>query len=356
MPIAFLALVVVVTSPVKGAEPAPTGARSFRMGFTGFVTDYTLEAVMASRKFVREQGDIICHHIEGVPWTEALGDMPLPKAIVDDWTGKKSGTPPGGKVYLAISPGRGDLKPANKAPSIPAELNGKGYDDSEVQRAYLNYCRRSIEFFRPDYLAIGIEVNEIHSAGPDKWRGYASLHRYIYAELKKEHPNVPIFASLTLHQMYNKRGEMLTEVQKLLDCNDLIAVSYYPFFINDSARLSAVDWLLENFDRFNKPYAITETNDAAERLSLPGLKLVIEGTPEKQTAYYEKLLSVAQQRQFVFVISFIHQDYDVLWERIKSSSPEFFGTWRDCGLLDEKGNPRPAFDVWKAYFALPLKP
>ena len=87
----------------------------------------------------------------------------------------------------------------------------------------------------------------------------------------------------------------------------------------------------------------------------PWAKVVIDGTPEKQLAYYEKLLALAQQRRFAFVISFVHQDYDALWERIKDSSPELFIAWRDCGLVDERGTPRPAFAVWKAYLGLPRK-
>ena len=37
--------------------------RAFRMGFTGFVHDITPEAVVASRAFVRENADILAHHI-----------------------------------------------------------------------------------------------------------------------------------------------------------------------------------------------------------------------------------------------------------------------------------------------------
>jgi len=131
----------------------PTGTRRFRMGFTGFVYDVTPEAVVASRKFVRENGDILAHHIEGVPWAEALSGQPFPKVLLEEWEGKKSATPPSGQVYLAISPGRGDLKVADKAGPLPKELIGKAYDDPLVMKAYLNYCRRAIEFFKPDYLA-----------------------------------------------------------------------------------------------------------------------------------------------------------------------------------------------------------
>lgn len=66
-------------------------------------------------------------------------------------------------------------------------------------------------------------------------------------------------------------------------------------------------------------------------------------------------MGLAQQRDFAFVISFIHQDYDALWEKIKDHSPELFMAWRDCGLLDEQGEARPAYGVWKDFFDLPLQ-
>ena len=339
-------------------DPAgkPTGTRRFRMGFTGFVYDLTPEAVIASRKFVRENGDILAHHIEGVPWAEALTGQPFPRALLEEWEGKKSATPPGGQVYLAVSPGRGDLKVADKAGPLPKELLGKAYDDPLVMRAYLSYCRRAVAFFKPDYLAIGIEVNEIYrDGGPKTWDAYAALHRHVYRELKKEHKDLPIFASWTLHQMFQRRGRMLEAFQKLMPHNDLVAVSYYPFFVPERDRLAALDWMTGQFDSFKKPYAMVETNDAAERLPLPKAKVVIAGTPEKQAAYYRRLLALAQEREFAFVISFIHQDYDALWKKIENVSPELFIAWRDCGLLDENGRPRPACAVWQQYFRLPRK-
>lgn len=355
-------LLVLKSAPAKDvpalvvANNPPTGTRAFRMGFTGFVYDTTLEAVTSSRKFCRENGDVLAHHIEGVPWTEAFSGDPFPKALLEEWANKKLATPPKGKVYLAISPGRGDLKLADKGGPLPKELVGKAYDDPQVMQAYLNYCRRAIEFFKPDYLAIGIEVNEIHrDGGQKKWQAYSALHQHVYKELKKDHPDLPIFASWTLHQMFQVRGRMLADFQQMMPYNDVVAVSYYPFFVGEKDRLTALDWMLEKFDPFEKPYAMVETNDSAERLPLPQAKVTLDGNPTKQATYYRQLLSTAQKRNFLFVISFVHQDYDALWEKIKATAPELFKAWRDCGLLDEKGEARPAYQVWKSYFDLPFK-
>lgn len=332
------------------AAETPQLTRAFRMGFTAFPHDVTALAVEQTRQFVRTNADLIAHHIEGVPWAEALRNEPFPKELMSDRESKRSMTPPGAKVYLAISPGRGELKLAEKGTTpLPAELRDKNYDDPLVQKAYLNYCRRSIDYFKPDYLCMGIEVNEIFSAGKEKWRAYAELHRSVYGELKKEHPHLPIAASYTLHNLIKQKGGMLKASQELMDANDFVAVSFYPFFIGESAE-AALKWFLANFDSFGKPYAMVETNDTGDRTELPKSKIVLNGSPEKQAAYLRTLLELAEQRRFRFVVLFIHQDYDRLWDAIKGSAPELFIAWRDCGLIDEAGNARPAFGVWRDYF------
>ena len=345
-------------SALKTAS-ARSRTRHFRMGFTGFPHDISMDAVLDARRFSRENADILAHHIEGVPWAEALHEEPFSKELVEEWSGKKEATPDGGKIYLAVSPGRGDLKVADKGLPLPEELQGKPYDHPLVKKAFLNYCRRAIDFFEPDYLGIGIEVNEIYQASPEKWRAYARLHRYVYGELKKRHAGLPIFASFTLHGMLNARGvareRMVAAFDEIEPQNDLVAVSFYPFVAGGTTKIgAALKWMTDHFDRYEKPYAVAETGEAADRLTFPSTGQVVDGTPEKQTAYYRELLATARTGHFEFVISFLHRDYDAMWEKIKSGVPEFFMAWRDCGLVDEAGKPRPAYQVWKRYFDMPL--
>jgi len=120
------------------AAPAAERSRSFRMGFTAFPHDISLEAMEETRQLVRTNADLIAHHMEGVPWTEALRDAPFPKEVLREHESQRSRKPPGAKVYLALSPGRGDLKrPDQGGTPRPPERKGKAYDDPLGKKAYL---------------------------------------------------------------------------------------------------------------------------------------------------------------------------------------------------------------------------
>lgn len=349
---------IILGGPLLAGEPEQ---RQFRMGFTPFPYDMTLEAVVQTRQFLKDHGDIVAFHIEGVPWAECLEGKPFSPDLLGDWQGQRQAIAKDGQVYLAISPGRGTLKEGEKSLPIPAQLRDRPYDDPLVKQTYLTYCRRMLDLFRPDYLAIGIEVNEIRQAGPEPWRAYAELHRHVYRALKKDHPHLPIFASFTLHGMLNqegpKRTQMLGAFLEILPENDLVAVSFYPFIRGGTIDIEGcLRWLDENFERHRKPYAFVETGEAAERLQFPKSGQVIAGSAENQAAFYEALFRFAHRHETRFLICFLHRDYDALWDKIKDHSPEAFVAWRDCGLLDEAGHPRPAYDLWEHQRLLPVAP
>jgi len=340
-------------------------ARSFRMGFTPFSHDTTREAVQDMRAFLADNADIIAIHLEGVPWAEALSGRPFHPNMMQDWKDKSAAIPANAQVYLAITPldgGRRTLaayRGAAEGQPLPTEFRNKTLDDPLVRKAYLAYCTRAIDYFKPAYLCIGIETNELfHNAKPS-WPAYVALHKHIYAEIKKLHPDLPVFASFTVHNMLNPgwsdRQAMLKAFKDLMDYNDIVALSIYPFMAGLSNQVdSALGWLTREFGQYSKPYAVAEMGQLAEKLTLPSLQWTIDGNPALQADFYEKMLSFARTHRTAFMISFLYRDYDALWEKIKSTAPEAFMAWRDCGLLDEQARQRPAYHVWRKHFQIPL--
>jgi len=332
--------------------------RPFSMGFTPFPWDMSDEAVNATYQFLAANGDIIAHHFDGgVPWSEALEDKPFHPHLENEWK-KRSGATPDLKVLVSVTPlngGRNGMalyRGKDENMPLPPEFKDKAFNDPVIKKAYLNYCRRAVEQFHPDYLAVGIEVNELIHHSPKKWPEFVELYRYIYAELKKQHPTLPIFATITLHNLTNPGWRDIeyqqNQIRDFIQYNDVVGISYYPFMAGQSERpTKTLDWIR---DFTTKPLAITETGYPAETINLKSFHLTIPSDPAKQATYFETLLNRATQDHYLFVIAFLHRDYDALWDKIKSTAPEAFIVWKDCGLLDEKGMERPACDVWKHYF------
>jgi len=344
----------------KSAGEEVEKSRSFLMGFTPFPWDMTEEAVAATNKFIIANGDLVAHHFDGgVPWTEALENKPFHPKYEDDWKRRKTAfanvktlvsvTPlNGGRNGMALYRGKDENMP------LPAQFKGRAFDDPLIRQAYLNYCRRAVEFFHPDYFAIGIEVNELFHNSPKEWPAFVELHKYTYAELKKQYPNLPIFATITLHNLLNpgwKDMKLQQErIREFLPYCDIVAISYYPFMAGHSEKpTAALDWI-RSFT--SKPLAVAETGYPAETINLKSFHLTIPSDPAKQATYYETLLDRANHDRYLFVVAFLYRDYDPLWEKIKATAPEAFIVWKDCGLIDEKSNERPAYTVWRKYLTM----
>jgi hypothetical protein len=364
----LVVLMATVLSSSTYAQYSAKRTRPFHMGFTPFPPDSTEEAYNEMANFLRKNGDIVAQHMESVPWTEALSGAPFRENLTNSWRDRKKLTPPGGKVYVIVNPGRGALADywgASEHDPLPEEFKGKTFSDPLVKRAYLNYCRRAIEYFKPDVFGIGIEINEVLYNTPDKFPALVELHQYVYKELKKDYPKLPIFASFTLHGLLDSRRSAadreknLAAVKGLMPYNDLIGISFYPFFGNVSDQVDrSFDWLDSQFKEFHKPYAFAETGEAADKLTvqLDGHPWVIDGSPARQKAYYEKLLAFAGSHDTKFIISFLSKDYDELWKKIAKDTIPVFQAWQDNGMVDEKGIVRPAYGVWKQVFDLPVAP
>jgi hypothetical protein len=343
--------------------PVVVRDRSFFMGFTPFPWDVTPAAVQSTYKGITANADIICHHFDdGVPWPEALKDKPFSAHLRNGWKTRKDNTPVGFKVFVAVTPlntfrkGMALYHGEKENMPLPKSFTGKTFDDPDILKAYLNYCRRVVKYFKPDYLAIGIEVNELVHNSPDKWPGFVRLYRHVYSRLKKDHPQMPIFATFTLHNMLQEGWSDIknqrTKVREFLAEVDIVGISFYPFMktIGPPERpVEAFDWCRKFVG--DKSIAITETGFPAEPTRLEDYKLSLPGSPQSQAVYFETLLNTAHRDKYLFVIAFLYRDYDALWEKIKPDmSGDWAAAWRDCGLVDGAGKKRLAHEVWRKYF------
>ena len=350
-------------SPLNTAAP-----RSYRLGFTPFPYEISMEAVNWVYDTLAEDSDVIMQHFDnGVPWPEALAGEPYSDNIMNDWEMRRSLTPPDHAIILSMTPiaffrdgialYRGDQDDM----PLPAPWDSYTFEDPEVSTAYFNHLHRAIEYFQPDYLVMGIEVNMLLSKRPDLWAGYVEMQQLVYDKLKTLYPDLPMMVSVLgmayfpqYAPEYDDLPAQLAGLEQLLPYSDYFAISLYPYLS------SLVDGIPPHFfdDLFalagDKPIAISETGYPAQILQMQTVDYTFPGTPERQNAYITGLLAQADAYDFQFIVNFVLRDYDALYEAIGGG--DLAAVWRDTGLYDENGQPRLVLESWRQTLARPYMP
>jgi hypothetical protein len=360
-----LLLLLTLSCNEEKAEPT----RSFYMGFTPFPHDLALASVQETYSNITTNGDMINHHFDnGVPWVEALNGEPFSDNIMNDWNFRKSLTPATHKVYVSVGAlnidrnGMARYRGESDDMDLPSPWDSYAFNSNQVKTAYVNYCKRTIEFFNPDYFNMGIEANLLHFINPAEWSEYIEFHTYVYQELKTAYPNLPVFCSITgahlLEGYFDGNDISLQRLAalQLLEYSDLYALSFYPYM----SKFMGNPYPSESFDQLfaisSKPVAFAETGYPAETftMNVNNVPVTFESDAAKQKKYTEDVLNACNKRNALFVINFVIRDYDQLWEEM--GEPDDIGiAWRDTGLIDGQGQEREALSVWRGFLDRPLK-
>lgn len=402
-------------------------SRPFLMGFTtahfDFPPDPTEQVAVSAwlREHLRTDGDMVLLHFDGgVPWVEAYADdfssaeLPYSADLRGSFINNRSLVPEGARLAVAINPlgvprdylapywgvgqgfsfdetfrrvPNGQIADAEKR-YPPPPWDTLRLNDDAVKIAYLNYCKRVLQFFRPDYLVVGIEVSAALVHDRDAYEDYFELHRFVYESLKAdpEFHDVPIMVSFSAtsymvdefgvaykfdEQAPGLRDAQLDALVRFLPYTDVVGLSLYPHFgkynaYSQPAMLyDELFAILERAGAANKPIAVTESGYTAEEWDiLDGF--LYTGTPEKQDAHYKLLFrELARQANPVeFVVTFKVRDSDRAWQRqveaLQPDTPigdaefvEFLQFFRDIGIYDGDGNLRPAGETWHRELDLP---
>lgn len=359
--IVFLLLNISCTNSNDGSPELET--RSFYMGFTAFPYDYTKEAQQNTYQNVVSDSDIFLNHLDhGVPWDEALNNLPFPKEVQNTLNATKTGLELGTKILLTATPASQTRKNLalywnnnGSHQPLPQSWKNKTFDDPDVVKAYLNYCKRIIDEVQPDYFAYGIETNASFKKNDAAFDQFLKLSDTVYNALKTDYPDLPIFLTLQDQSFENSKTELLEISKMLLQYSDYIAMSSYPFLYYQNLtrdadpNLFSDNWLSQfrGLDT-SKPFAIAETGFCAENLAIENLGVTVKGTEAWQADFMDKLFNHANNLDAKFIAWFIYQDYDKLYEKT-SNPPDILKVWKDCGLLDGNGEKRPSYTIWQKW-------
>ena len=374
-----------------GSTTPPSPTRSFAMAFTPFPYDYSADPTTAATILdnvytdLANNTDMVAHHFDnGIPWNAALIDTyPYDAHIMSDWQTRRDKTPPGSKIYVAITPinsdraGLAKLRGSADDMTLTSPFDGYAsagdFNNMDVKTAYLNYCKRVIAFFNPDYLAIGIEVNLLRkNTDAATWVKYVELNHYVYTQLKALYPALPIFVSVSpVEAIAGYVGptaefagaadpaaayaaSQLSAINDGLADSDDYAISLYPYmtvFYNSSFPNDMLDKL---FGLSSKPIVVAETGMLAQDIDITvgSSTLTFTGSDAAQNNYLSQLLQKANDYHAQFISWFIQQDYDQLCVALGGCT-ETQKLWRNTGVYDSTGTARTSYTTWTQWLARP---
>lgn len=359
-PLANACVVIVIllsSSFAAGADLKPP-----YFGFTPFPYDFSLEAGVKTRKIVAANSTIYALHFDdGIPWKQALNDAPWPVRVQKEWDDQAKAIPPGHKIYLGLAPlatDRKTLAPATgeeKRLPMPPELRDAALDDPQVERAYLDYVRRAVRQFKPDFVNLGIEAGGVLLRDRERWKQFERLYDHVRLALKQQSPDLQIGISFSLGHL---RAPANAELAKsLMAKSDYLGLSFYPSAsaFDEKFGLPPLDsgkdawrkplaWVQAYTD---KPIALCETGYSTKDINIPQFDLHMKGDAQLQAEYVGDLFEIARRDRYAFVIWFLAIDYDNLYARMPPGS-EVMQLWRNIGLLDGDLRPKPAWPIWQA--------
>ena len=339
-------------------EACRNGPINTALGFSPWPPDLSLAGIDRAYDFIAQNGNIIAHHMDnGVPWAEALTGKRFPAHLRKDWKDRLARTPDGAEVFLAFTPlamdraslasywsNRGDNQP------LPQAWRSKAFDDADVITAYTNYVLRGVEFFDPDYLAIGIEANIMLAREPDKWPAYLRLNAAVYRAVKEKHPDLPVFSTVQYEFLRGIEDEskgtaqmQIPAVTELMANSDLLALSTYRYGILHPNPPKA-----NYFDvarKFGKPIAIAESGAMSREVTVNGL--LLPAFASTQADFVNMLLLNAENLDFPFLINWVNVDYEGTLEKLPGSVQELAKAWVYTGLESYSGKPKPALKIWR---------
>jgi len=346
------------TGTAEAAGPGPVVVRAepegepraMKLGFSTLPPERTSDSYIEAFARAAQYGDVVLVQ-RTPPWEDFMPGGQVSKQTADSTrleTALLEQYRPL-QLFYAIDPTDGVVqrsRPANLPPSIDPQV---GFRDSRVREAFVAYAAYVAKNYKPDYMALGVEVNMTFERAPEQFEAFLTLYAEAYDVVKGNSPETKVFPTFQLEDLEGAFGRVHPPRWELFELfkgrMDVLAISTYPFL--GEAR-SAAD-VRRNYysqlkDHWDGEIIISETGYP----SAPVEGRVTVGTEADQQAYLERLLNDTNELGFELVVWFAALD-----PAFASSGTT--AVFKDIGLRKSDGSNKLAWTLWEEWAQRPLK-
>lgn len=332
-------------------RPEPAGEpRRLQLGLSTLPPERTSSASAGAFATAAQYADVVLIQ-RTPPWEDFLPGGSPSKSTTDTTRGEIALLKQysGLKLFYAIDPTDGAVQRSRLA-NLPASIDPQaGFEDQRVRDAFVAYATYVAKNYKPDYLALGVEVNMIFERAPRQFEAFESLYAEAYRNVKESSPGTKVFPTFQLEDIEGTFGDIHPPQWELIDRfrgqMDALAISTYPFLTDlRTANDIRPDYYSQVKSRFDGEILIAET--AFPSAPVEGREVV--GTEQDQQAYLSRILTDAEANGFSMVVWFAALD------------PAFASTgtasvFKDIGLRRSDGANKLAWTTWEEWSRRPFK-
>ncbi len=336
------------TTALKTAQlPSDLKSRSFYVGYTatprstgdGWVQDIFSELAQSAEVVLLQPNP---------PWNDLLtrdfnqsGNLSFLKLE------SKIARALGLKLYVAVDPT--DLT-RKKLVDVPDSIGEKSFANEKVKKAFKDYILWIARELKPDYLAVGVEVNMLLENNPDEFERYFVIYNELYSDVKRLSPAIKVFPTLQ-YDMLSGNWEQKRSQWELLDRfgkADFVAITSYPYLAFPGFDSIPNDYYTQLRQHTSKPIFIAESGYSSER----GVdQYKYSGGEDEQRRYLELVARSANELKAEVWIYWTL--YDPNFDEVKPPAGyEFLVIFKSIGLKKTTGGEKPAMQTARAIKAL----
>jgi hypothetical protein len=339
------------------AAPGPTVVRPeaagdpryVKLGFSSLPSERTSDSYIKAFATAAQYADVVLIQ-RTPPWEDFL-----PGGQVSDQTAQSTRLETdllkeysNLSLFYAIDPTDGVVQRSRLA-NLPPQIDPKaGFSDPKVREAFVAYAAYVAKNYKPDYMALGLEVNMTALRAPEQFEAFVTLYDEAYDVVKGNSPKTKVFPTFQLEDLEGTFGDVHPPRWDLLERfrgrMDALAISTYPF-LGEAKSTADIrqDYYSQLKTHWDGEILISETGYA----SAPVEGKVIVGTEADQQAYLDRLLKEANDLKFSIVVWFAALD-----PAFASSGAT--SVFKDIGLRKSDGSNKLAWSTWEQWARRPL--
>lgn len=337
------------TSDRDGSTSPSASSRSFMMGFSTIPRELNADAYADTFKLAAQHGEMVLIQ-RTPPWADFL-----PGAAVSDDTARTTASEKQAiadrklHLFFAIDP-TDSATARDRLADLPPPLATHRFGDDDVRAAFLSYARYVALNYKPDYVALGVDMNEYYETNKDDFENFRSLYQSAYDAVKAISPETKITTTLQYEDLQGILHETTPHfpewqlVKSLEPMLDFVAISTYPSLSFPDAR-SVPDNYYSQLRAFtSKPIAFAQVGYSSAPQNAPA------GSGEDDQAnFVRRLLADARTLDTPFVIWFA--GWDPMFAQDSAQS-----MFRHIGLLRDDASEKPAWQYWAEMASRPYAP